>query len=72
MKKRVKKRVKRQRLAEQIAARQTELKRDIEAMKKQVKRQPIIGFAARRVFKVGQLVQRHIWPKKTPPAVPPP
>jgi hypothetical protein len=39
-------------------------------MKKQVKRQPIIGFAARRVFKVGELIRRHIWPKAPPPALP--
>lgn len=36
------------------------------------RRQPIIGFAARRLFRVGDLIRRHIWPKKTPPALPPP
>jgi hypothetical protein len=34
------------------------------------RKQALLGFAARRIFRKGDLIKRHIWPKKTPPALP--
>jgi acetyl-CoA carboxylase beta subunit len=37
-------------------------------MKKiRAKPKALLGFAARRVFKPGDLIRRHIWPKRPPP-----
>ncbi len=31
------------------------------------RKQALLGFARRRLFKVGDVIRRHIWPKKPPP-----
>jgi hypothetical protein len=55
-------------LQKRIAA----LEKEIESLKgKGLMRQALLGFAARRLFKPGDLVKRHIWPKRPPPVVPP-
>jgi hypothetical protein len=35
--------------------------------KKDMQRKTLIGFAARRISKPGELIKRSIWPKKGPP-----